>query len=571
MLRVESVVEHRFPGLRARKPLITKPLITLLRLLLREKDFQQFHKDYPHLEGFDFVDQILNYFDFTFCLRVNERERVPPSGRVVIIANHPLGTLDGLALLKLIGEVRRDVKVIANDVLLNIKPFAPLLLPVDNMRDGSIRSNIKAIIGFLEQEEGALLIFPAGEVSRICPNGVRDTQWDPGFLRFASRCKAPVLPIHVNGRNSVFFYSLSMLCKPLSTLLLVREMFKQAESSVQIRIGGMVDYQNYARIDLPIKKKAKLFRRHLYRIGKGKTPILNTESAIAHPESRQLLRGEMRQCRLLGATRDNKEIVLTDYRPNSSTVREIGRLRELTFRSVGEGTGKRRDVDIYDHYYDHLVLWDDEDLEIAGAYRLVDAGRLAHERGVDQLYTRSLFRFGPPMQAIIDQGVELGRSFVQPRYWGKRGLDYLWCGVGAYLRANPHVRYLFGPVSISNRYPERAKSMLVHFYSSYFGGASGFATARCPYGPDPDQQQEVERIFSGEDYQKDFSELKSRLTAMGFPVPTLYKQYSELCEPGGVRFLAFNVDPDFSNCIDGLVVVDITMLKPSKRKRYIGA
>ncbi len=170
----------------------------------------------------------------------------------------------------------------------------------------------------------------------------------------------------------------------------------------------------------------------------------------------------------------------------------------------------------------------------------------------------------------MDSGLELGRSFVQPRFWGKRSLDYLWQGIGAYLKRYPQLRYLFGPVSISHDYPEEAKELLIGFYSRHFATECELAAARNPYRINPEAVTKLATQFPGEDYKTEFRELKRALTARGYAVPTLYKQYTELCETGGAAFAAFNVDHDFADCVDGLIVVDLERIKPDKRRRYLG-
>lgn len=253
-------------------------------------------------------------------------------------------------------------------------------------------------------------------------------------------------------------------------------------------------------------------------------------------------------------------------------MREIARLRELSFRAVGEGCGKQRDTDRYDMHYQHMILWDDDDMEVAGAYRWRATG-LGGVPAVDvaELYTHELFSFGDSFAPVLAQGLELGRSFVQPRYWGRRSLDYLWQGIGAYLRTRPDIRYLFGPVSLSQSYPPHALAMLVYFYSRYFPAmAEDGAQARLPFRLDAAQQHELAQLFNAGHYAGDFRVLKEQLQQMGLAVPTLYKQYTELCEDGGVEFLDFNIDPAFANCIDGLVVVDLQQVKPSRLQRYMG-
>lgn len=566
MLNVETVVRNRYPQLLDQRPLVGRSVVTLLRHLFRESEFRQFEADYPHLSGLDFVEQVLEYFRFDYKVGQRELERIPTSGRVVIIANHPIGSLDGLMLLKLLSSVRRDVKVVANELLMNIRPLQPLLLPVDNINGGTARENLETIDRFLH-DDGALIIFPSGEVSRIRPTGVRDTKWHTGFLRIASRAQAPVLPMFVGGRNSSLFYGVSMLCKPLSTLLLVQEMFKQAQKTVTVRIGEQIPYASYCGTQLPLVTRVQLFRRHLYRIGAGKRPVLATQSPVARPEPRLVLRRAVQNCERLGQTPDQKQILLYETAGSCPLMREIGRLREVAFRAVGEGTGRRLDMDAYDQRYQHIVLWDENDLEVVGAYRLVHAGQTV-AKDIRDLYTHSLFQYGDAMRPYLMDGLELGRSFVQPRYWGKRSLDYLWMGIGAYLSRYP-ARYLFGPVSISSQMPPRARDLMIEFYRLYFGFDQPLARSRNPYQNTDALDQPP--AFSGQDYSADFKTLKAMLANMGSAVPTLYKQYTELCEPGGVKFLDFGIDPAFSNCIDGLVLVDLDRLKPKRRKRYLSA
>jgi len=571
MINIEAEISARYPTLSRRQPLLSRSLIRWLRYLCHEQEFRQFEQRYPHLTGFDFVEQALNYFEFDFRVGERDRARIPQQGRIVIVANHPIGSLDGLALLRLVGSIRRDVKVIANDVLYSIKPLRSLLLPVDNMGQKTPKENVLAIREHLNNE-GAVIIFPAGEVSRMSPVGVRDGRWNSGFLRFAQATHSPILPMFVDGRNSMFFYALSFLAKPISTLWLVREMFKQARRSVDVHVGYSVYPEQYQAAQLPPKSKAKLFKHHVYGLARGKDRLGWQPEAemLAAPESRQLLKKEIQRCELLGSTADGKRIYLYRQSDDSCLMREIGRLRELTFRSVKEGTGLRRDIDAYDSYYDHVVLWDEDDLEIVGAYRMVPSSRaLTNGTQTPALYTQTLFDFKPEMSAILERGLELGRSFVQPKYWGKRSLDYLWFGIGAYLRKHPELKYMFGPVSISQSYPDAAKDLLVCFYGHYFGAGEMLAEARRPYRfQAADVYQLAEAIFC-EDYRRAFADLKQGMADLGVNVPTLFKQYTELCEDGGVQFLAFNVDADFADCVDGLIVVDIDRIKAGKRERYM--
>lgn len=570
MLNVEQVLTERFPGFFSNKPqLLTKPMLTLLRMLFHEREINRFLEDHQGLRGLDFIEKVLEYFDLDYLVSNRDLENIPPTGRVVVVANHPLGALDALSLILMISRVRTDIRVVANDLLSALEPLGDLLLPVDNMGGSSSRKGIKQVYEALEREE-MVIVFPAGEVSRLRPNGVRDVRWKNGFLQFIRRTEAAMLPIFIDAKNSPLFYAVSLLYKPIAALLLVGEMFRQRSNTIGFRIGGLVPAAHLNVDGIRPKARVRMVRKHFYRVAQRKPGIFTTERSIAHPESRQALKKELSKGRLLGETRDGKQIVLMDWEIGSALMREIGRLRELSFRKVGEGTGRRRDIDKYDTHYRHLVLWDDNELEVVGSYRIGEAGPIINDRGMQGLYTTSLFDFDESFQPYAERAIELGRSFVQPRYWGSRALDYLWQGLGSYLRHHPEIRHMYGPVSISDRYPKAARDLMVVFYKHYFGCKSRLGEAKIPYQLDKACQEEFSRHFCGDDLERDLQELKNQLALYNVTIPTLFKQYTDLCEPGGVCFLDFGKDPDFAGCTDGMILVSVDKVKSAKRKRYIG-
>lgn len=324
---------------------------------------------------------------------------------------------------------------------------------------------------------------------------------------------------------------------------------------------------------IPAGGRVVIVANHPLGLHEGATllKLVSMERPVAQPESREAVRSELRAAELLGRTNDGKDIFLFEGRFNSAVMRELGRLREIAFRDAGEGTGRRRDLDAFDVYYKHVVLWDESDLQIVGAYRIGETASIIAARGPEGLYTHGLFAFEDDFHPYLAQSLELGRSFVQPRYQGLRALEYLWYGIGAYVATRPTVRYLFGPVSVSAEYPEEARRLLVYFYRRYFGVAQPLATPRLPFVIPQAEETGLAALIPGDDYARDFRALKQRLGELGAGVPTLYKQYTELCEPGGARFLGFGVDPAFSGCVDGFVLVDLLKLKTTKRARYLGA
>ncbi|MBR8845295.1 MULTISPECIES: lysophospholipid acyltransferase family protein [Pseudoalteromonas] len=568
MISVDKVIEANLPQLE-NSPKVKGLVKKGLGYLLHEQEFVAFADTYPHLQGLEFVEQVLDELDFDARFKPKQIEHIPSEGPVVIVANHPIGSLDALALIKVLAQVRPDLKVVANRMLMSVTPMHPLLLPVDNLSGTSKKQELANIHKHLKSE-GALLIFPAGEVSRLSPTGIKDCKWNSGFLRMAKKANCPILPIFIKAKNSPLFYGTSMIYKPLASLLLVKEMFKQRQKSLEFEIGASIPPESYLIDNLKDKEIVALIRKQLYRLASKKPLPLKTQTPIAVPENRKELKKAVEACECIGETPDGMQIYVYQYTGSSVIFRELGRLREIAFRAVGEGSGNRRDIDKYDMHYHHLLLWDTKQLELVGAYRLASAKQVIEEQGQAGLYTDSLFSYSEAMAPYFEKGLELGRSFVQPKYWGRKSLDYLWYGIGAFVKRYPEHRYMFGAVSLSNALPDEAKAMLVYHYQHYFSNLAGIATPNNEMKLSNDQLNRYQHMFSGDDIKEDFAELKHILANMGAQVPTLFKQYTELCEEQGVNFLSFSIDPDFNNCIDGLVLVDLAKLKEQKAKRYLG-
>ncbi|BBW20604.1 lysophospholipid acyltransferase family protein [Enterobacter kobei] len=563
MFSLDSVLDDLWP--QARPAPWQK---SLLKRLFYEEEFQQFAAAHRHLKGLDMVEQVLEHLDILCTVSARDLEQIPEHGPLVIIANHPTGTLDGLALLYAVSRVRRDVKVVTNRMLTHLEPLSSLFIPVDNMGGRTAKSSLVQMEQHL-QNAGVLIFFPAGEVSRPTRKGIHDKKWHTGFIKLASKLRAPLLPVHIQAHNSLLFYASTLVSPTLSMLLLMQQMFRRRHSQLPIKIGQQIAWHHWHSATLSSREMAEQCRQHVMRLGKGMPGVFKTQCAIARPEDRATLKRALTQAECLGKTGDGKLIYLwqRNGQEEAPLLRELGRLREIAFRAVEEGSGKRRDTDRYDDDYLHLILWDDEDLEIVGAYRFMPTAKQVAHRGPEGLYSYSLFHYDDKMQDVLEHGIELGRSFIQPRYWGRRGLDYLWSGIGAYLARYPHYRYLFGPVSISGGLPPAARDLLVVFYRLWFPASHPLAASRQPY---PASLPDVLAQFGGVDYVDDLTKLKSLLGNLGCGIPPLYKQYSELCEPGGVQFIDFGSDPAFNNCVDGLVLVDLCYLKTNRYQRYIG-
>ncbi len=569
MINVQEMINKKYPKLKNNK-IIQSAIDKFADSIVHQEQINAFLEKNAHLGSFEFVENALDELDFSYSIASSERENIPATGRVVIIANHPLGGLDAFALIATVSSVRKDVKIVANDILTTMKPLEPMILNVNNFKNRQTKESITKIYEALNSDE-AVIIFPSGEVSRATPRGVRDGVWYKSFLNIATRTSSPILPVYIGGKNSKTFYSVSAINKKLSTLLLSHEMFKQKGNEIELIIGEIIPAAFTLPSSLKKEQVVALYKKHLYGLKKGKS-YFKTQSAIALAEDRRDIKKELKNAELLGQTKDGKIIYLYEWSSaNATLLNEIGRLRELSFRQVGEGVNKKRDIDKYDRYYKHIVLWDNEDLEIVGAYRIGITSEIVKAHSLEALYTYSLFDYKEGFNNYLENSIELGRSFVQPKYWGSRALDYLWQGIGAYLRNNPQIKYLYGGVSISQSYPKVAKDMILHFYESYFGAKEQIVEAQIPYHFD--FNDEYMKVFQSEllydNYKEDFKTLKKALGFLELSVPTLYKQYADLCEEDGIKFCAYNIDKDFSDCVDSFIVLSVDRIKEKQRARYI--
>jgi putative hemolysin len=569
MINLQKSVLQKFPAISKYPKIIKSPFFSVLKKIIHEDDINSFLKENKNNRDYEFIEAVLDYFNFNYTVSSRCKQNIPSTGKVVIIANHPLGSLDALTLIKMVAEVRKDIKVVANDMLMQIENLKGLLIPIDNIGGKSTKESIKSIYKSLLDEE-ALIVFPAGEVSRVRPTGIKDTKWRSGFLKFAMKAKAPILPIFIDAKNSPLFYTVSSINKKLSTMLLPNEMFNKHDKSIEFKVGELIPYESINISSITEKEKVDLLKRHLYKISKGKQGVFKTQSPISHPVNKKELKNALKDAKKLGETLDNKKIYLYEYKKDQTILKEIGRLREYTFRKVGEGTGSKIDIDSYDYYYKHIVLWDEDNLEIVGSYRIGVGNQIASDDKLGGFYSNTLFDYSKEFEKYLPDSIELGRSFVQPKYWGSRALDYLWQGIGAYLKNNPDIKYMYGPVSISDTYSNTAKAMIVHYYSLYYGSKKdNLVRPKDKFVIPNDEKKLFKKLFVNEDKAKDFKVLKENLSYIDALVPTLYKQYTDLCEDGGVEFMGFSIDKDFNDCLDGFIFVKIEKVKDNKRKRYI--
>ncbi len=547
---------------------IRNTVFTVIEKFLRINEINRFIEKNQDIKDIDFIDELFEYLDFSYIVSKKERDRIPSEGRLIIISNHPLGGLDGLALLKLVSEVRQDFRIVVNDVLSGIENLSGLFLPINIFNSELQRENFLKISEALKKEE-AVIIFPAGEVSRLTASGIKDSPWNKGVLTFARKFNTDILPIHISARNSIWFYIFSLLHKRASVFLLPGELFKKRNRNILIKVGEPISSSTIFNSIDSAKIQLKLLRKHLYRIGKNKKGVYRTEKCVIHPPDHKEVIKQLMSNELLGSVHDGKELWLVNSEKSEAVLREIARLREITFRKIGEGTGRKLDKDSSDKFYSHLVLWDPQASEIAGSYRMGDCRCIIQNHGLSSLYTTTLFDFMEEFIPVLNETAELGRSFIRSSYWNTNALDYLWQGIGAWLVMNPHIRYLMGGVSLSASYPPEASAMIIYYYKKWYSAKTESAVSKNRYLLSSPLSNDISEILNTGSASEDLKILKNKLRQFNLAVPPLFRQYTNLCEPEGVQFLDFGVDPDFGNCIDGLILLDMEKIKPEKKNRYL--
>ncbi len=529
-------------------------------------------------------DGILREMDVEYTVREADIKHVPTEGPAVVFSNHPFGMLDGILMAALLLRLRPDVKLLANQLLACMEELSQHCILVDNMMgEGHEEANRRGIREALEwvKQGHMLIVFPAGEVASWSRHHHRvlDPQWNRNMARIARMTGARSVPAFISGTNSVGFHLAGMINPRLRTLFLPHELINKRGRRMEIRIGAPVESDTLKAIrdddkaiDLLRWNSSLLSLRD--RIGSPRARFFPSKwqprQAVAPAEDPVVLLRELQSlpAESLLESAGKMRVYALSSRQAPRIVREIGRLREITFRASGEGTGKARDLDRFDAYYIHLVLWNDERQEIAGAYRICNVQSVLRRYGLRGLYTATLFRFQPKFFAKVGPALELGRSFIHLDYQRQYApLLVLWKGIGSYINRHPETPMLFGAVSISADYSPASREVLTSYLSAHSVDADLLKLLRPKHPPRTSAENVTEpemfaRVFSVDD----ISDWVSMFESDGKGVPVLVRHYMKL----GGKFLGFNVDAKFSNVLDGLLMVDLRQAKPELMARYFG-
>ena len=503
---------------------------------------------------------------------------VPKQGPVVAVANHPFGLMEGAILATLLSSVRPDVKILANYLLSNLPGAADHCIFVDPFgAPGSVHSNRKGLkesIAWLEHG-GLLAIFPAGEVAHLNlkEGAVTDPEWNRSIARIIRLTGASALPVFFPGANSAMFQLLGFLHPKVRTALLAHEFLNKTNRTIEVRIGNPIapaklrTYQDDVALTRYLRHRTYMLQGR--QAPSMKTPITSSEP-VAGPVMSELIAPEVAKLAPERRLVDSGEfaVLLAQAAEIPNALREIGRLRELTFREIGEGTGKSIDRDAFDDYYWHLFVWHKQKREIVGAYRLGPSDEILPRAGVKGFYSSSLFHWNQSFLDRTGPALELGRSFVRSEYQKSYApLLLLWKGIGQFLVRNPRYRMLFGPVSISNKYTLASRRLMVTYLNAFRRSSelAPLVRARNPFRPSPSWlvAKSTRDLVGAADWDiEDLSTLVADVETDRKGVPVLLRQYLKL----GGELVAFNVDRKFADALDGLIVVDLSKTDPAANR-----
>ncbi|MGN6181916.1 MAG: lysophospholipid acyltransferase family protein [Mucilaginibacter sp.] len=546
-------------------------LAALLMEVMKINDVNELFAQAQDKQGIEFIDAILKGCGVEIEFDERELRNIPKTGGFIAIANHPYGGIEGLVLLKILLMARPDAKLMANFLLKkipNLSDFFIAVNPFENIEHSSSISGLKNTLELLMQGT-PVGIFPAGEVStfKIETQQVTDRMWHPVVGKIIAKAQVPVVPIYFHGNNGLLFNLLSLIHPTLRTAKLPSELFNKHGHTIKLRIGkpiNITEFPEYANstkllnflrartyaLGTGLEEEKKLFRpRNLFKVKK-------LPEAIAPAISPDILEKEVETLRENYRVwqEKNYEVFIAPTSSIPSMIREIGRLREVTFREVGEGTNKAIDLDEYDIYYHHLFIWDTEARLVVGAYRIGLGDEIFYSLGKNGFYIAKLFKVKSQMTPVLRKSIELGRSFIRKEYQQKPlPLFLLWKAIFKFLIDNPRYRYMIGPVSISNSFSKFSKSLIVDYINrNHFDEEMAqYVRPRKKFKVDF-SKIDTDVLLPGENNFKSLDDIISEIETRSLKVPVLLRQYIAM----NANIICFNIDPKFADCLDGFLVMD---------------
>ena len=568
---------------------LKKPIAATVMKLVKLDGVNKLYDKLKNTDGKVFFDQFLKELRVGYIAYEEDLAKIPKTGPFILVANHPLGAVDGILMCKILTEIRPDFKIMGNFLLQKIEPMKDYVIPVNPFEErkeayssiGGMRDTLKHL-----QEGGCIGIFPAGEVSNKNNEigEVLDKEWELAALKLIKKAKVPVVPMYFHAKNSRIFYNVAKIHPDLQTLMLPSEMLKKRDKPIRIRIGKPVsakvieDCDDAKELGEFLRKKVYMMRSYyerrksiteLFKLSNLpiKFPLRQEEQVVQNIIDETPIEDLLKDINNLKTkdkqlfTNGNYEVYFTEYDLIPSLMREIGRQRELTFRDVGEGTNLPFDLDKYDQHYHHLILWDSVAQKIAGAYRMALGAQVMKKHGIDGFYISSLFEVDQELRPFFRKVIEMGRAYITSEYQQKPlPLFLLWRGIVHVCLRNPEHKFLMGGVSISNRFSDFSKSLMIEFMrSNYYD--SVVAQYVHPKNDYKVRLREKDKNLFFEGLDNDLNKFDKLIDDFEpqMRLPVLIKKYIKQ----NAKVIAFNVDPNFNDAIDGLMYIRISDLPES--------
>ena len=554
----------------------------LLMKVLKISTLNKLYDRNKHLKDVEFLNAILDEFHIKFEIPEEDLKRLPKDGAYITISNHPLGGIDGILLLKLMLEKEPNFKIIANFLLHRIEPMKKYIMPVnpfENHKDAK-----SSVIGIKEtlrhlSDGKPFGMFPAGEVSTYKDGKlVVDKAWEEGAIKVIRKAQVPVVPIYFHAKNSRLFYLLSKLDDTLRTAKLPSELLTQKDRVIKVRVGKPISV-NEQNEHKSIEEYSEFLRKKTYMLANSfneesklltvpnlKIPKSPKEIVTAANQENMIAEvAKLRETDSRFFQSKNYEVFFTEAKNIPNILHEIGRLREITFREIGEGTNKSIDLDKYDQYYHHMFLWDEDAKKVAGAYRMGLGSQIYPKYGMEGFYLNDLFRFESELHEMMHNSIEMGRAFIVKEYQQKpMPLFLLWRGIMHTTLRYPEHKFLLGGVSISNQFTDFSKSLMIEFMKSNYYDPY-IAQYVHPKKEFKVKLKDADKDFIFDEAEADlnkFDKIIDELEPGNLRLPVLIKKYIKQ----NARLVAFNVDPLFNNAIDGLMYIRIADIPESTMK-----
>ena len=549
----------------------TEVVSKLLLQLFRYNKLKKLYSDNIDKNGIEFIDTIIKQLEITLNINSDFLNKIPDKGPFITVSNHPLGGIDGLILIKLISQKRPDIKIFANFLLQKIEPLEEYVFSFKAFKkniEPSVKISIlKSAISHLKQGN-ALGIFPALEVSGYQPEKqlVSDGLWRYEAVKFVKKAGVPVIPVYFEGNSNYVPQFFKRIHPIFRTIQVQSELLIKKNKEVKVNFGSIISVKEQNEIK-DVYRFGRYLRLKTYTVGTSlelrrhfgvRIKRNDKTEPIAERQPVEAIVNEVNRIKEKYLLFKQKKYIVICVPSVEIPVllNEIGRLREITFREVGEGTNHSIDLDEYDLYFNQLIIWDEENNSIVGAYRLGKGKEIVAQYGKKGFYIESLFKIKDGMKPVLKESIELGRSFIVKEYQREpMSLFLLWKGILYFLINNPDYRYLIGPVSISNQYSTLSKALIVEFIKANFSNKelSKFIEPRTKFKVqfNKDIDKEVMLEFTEKDIKKFDKFIKD--VKPYYSMPVLVKKYLQQ----NAKIIGFNVDPAFNNCLDGLIILDL--------------